>query len=177
MTLRSGFPIRKSTDQSLFAAPHSLSQRTTSFIACACQGIHQMPFRHLIVLIITMRQPPVRRLTHKVIVRSAVRQIMPPKRATKTANKDQFLKFWTYPTYIAKANKCIRGDACGFSNSHQCSFRIFQADQSKTGHLPQTGQISSSQCQTTCAINAQHKRKNHTRLANNNQTPMESPIG
>lgn len=39
-------------DQSLFAAPHSLSQRITSFIACACQGIHQMPLRHLIVLIV-----------------------------------------------------------------------------------------------------------------------------
>ncbi len=38
-------------DQSLFAAPHSLSQRITSFIACACQGIHQLPLRHLIVLI------------------------------------------------------------------------------------------------------------------------------
>ena len=38
-------------DQSLFAAPHGLSQRITSFIACACQGIHQMPLYHLIVLI------------------------------------------------------------------------------------------------------------------------------
>ena len=38
-------------DQSLFAAPHGLSQRITSFFACACQGIHQMPLRHLIVLI------------------------------------------------------------------------------------------------------------------------------
>ena len=38
-------------DQSLFAAPHGLSQRITSFIACACQGIHQMPLIHLIVLI------------------------------------------------------------------------------------------------------------------------------
>lgn len=38
-------------DQSSFAAPHGLSQRITSFIACACQGIHQMPLRHLIVLI------------------------------------------------------------------------------------------------------------------------------
>jgi hypothetical protein len=38
-------------DQSLFAAPHGLSQRITSFIACACQGIHQLPFFHLIVLI------------------------------------------------------------------------------------------------------------------------------
>ena len=46
-----GFPIRRSMDQSLFAAPHGLSQRNTSFIACACQGIHQMPLRHLIVLI------------------------------------------------------------------------------------------------------------------------------
>ena len=38
-------------DQSLFAAPHGFSQRITSFIACACLGIHQMPLRHLIVLI------------------------------------------------------------------------------------------------------------------------------
>jgi hypothetical protein len=28
-----GFPIRKSADQSSFAAPHGLSQRITSFIA------------------------------------------------------------------------------------------------------------------------------------------------
>ena len=48
---RVGFPIRKSPDQSLFAAPRSLSQRTTSFIACACQGIHRMLLSHLIVLI------------------------------------------------------------------------------------------------------------------------------
>jgi hypothetical protein len=46
-----GFPIRISMDQSLFAAPHGFSQRITSFIACACQGIHQMPLNHLIVLI------------------------------------------------------------------------------------------------------------------------------
>ena len=30
-----GFPIRKSMDQSFFAAPHGLSQRSTSFIASA----------------------------------------------------------------------------------------------------------------------------------------------
>ncbi len=47
-----GCPIRKSMDQSLFAAPHGLSQRTTSFIASYRQGIHQMPFCHLIALII-----------------------------------------------------------------------------------------------------------------------------
>ena len=41
--LRVGFPIQISTDQSLFAAPHGFSQRTTSFIASCRQGIHQTP--------------------------------------------------------------------------------------------------------------------------------------
>ena len=50
-----GSPIRKFTDQSLFAAPHDLSQRTTSFIASQRQGIHRMPFLHLITLIIDAR--------------------------------------------------------------------------------------------------------------------------
>ena len=43
-----GFPIRKSADQCLFAAPHSLSQLITSFIASRRQGIHRMPFLYLI---------------------------------------------------------------------------------------------------------------------------------
>ena len=38
-----GFPIRRSPDQSLFAAPRGLSQLATSFIACFCQGIHHAP--------------------------------------------------------------------------------------------------------------------------------------
>jgi hypothetical protein len=50
-----GFPIRKSADQSLFAAPHGLSQRTTSFIASQRQGIHRIPLWHLIALIIEDR--------------------------------------------------------------------------------------------------------------------------
>ena len=50
-----GFPIRKSADQSLFAAPHGLTQRTTSFIASQRQGIHRTPLRHLIALIIEDR--------------------------------------------------------------------------------------------------------------------------
>ena len=53
--LRVGFPIRKSSDQSLFATPRSLSQRTTSFIASQRQGIHRMPLRHLITLIVDAR--------------------------------------------------------------------------------------------------------------------------
>ena len=47
-----GFPIRKFSDQSLLAAPQDLSQRTTSFFASQRQGIHQIPLRHLIALII-----------------------------------------------------------------------------------------------------------------------------
>src|SRR6202163_4140534 len=47
-----GFPIRKSADQSFFAAPRGLSQRSTSFVASQRQGIHRTPLRHLIALII-----------------------------------------------------------------------------------------------------------------------------
>ena len=43
-----GCPIRTSADQSLLAAPHGLSQPITSFIASWRQGIHRMPFLHLI---------------------------------------------------------------------------------------------------------------------------------
>src|SRR4051812_10658681 len=50
-----GFPIRKSSDQSLFAAPQGLSQRTTSFIASQRQGIHRMLLLHLITLMIDGR--------------------------------------------------------------------------------------------------------------------------
>ena len=49
-----GCPIRIFTDQSLFAAPRNLSQRTTSFIASQCQGIHQMLLSRLITLIINV---------------------------------------------------------------------------------------------------------------------------
>ena len=51
-----GFPIRRSSDQSSFAAPQGLSQRTTSFIASQRQGIHRMLFRHLIALMIHARR-------------------------------------------------------------------------------------------------------------------------
>ena len=52
---KGGFPIRRSLDQSSFAAPQGLSQRTTSFIASQRQGIHQMLLRHLITLTIHVR--------------------------------------------------------------------------------------------------------------------------
>ena len=61
-----GFPIRRSSDQSSFAAPQGLSQRTTSFIASQRQGIHRTPLRHLIALMIHARpQPSATRLTIK----------------------------------------------------------------------------------------------------------------
>ena len=41
---RPGCPIRKSWDQSFFAAPPGLSQLSTSFIASLCLGIHRAPF-------------------------------------------------------------------------------------------------------------------------------------
>ena len=45
ITLRyEGFPIRISTDRSLFAAPRSFSQLIASFIGSWCQGIHLMLF-------------------------------------------------------------------------------------------------------------------------------------
>ena len=37
-----GFPIRRSADRSLFAAPRGLSQLVTSFFGSLCQGIHLM---------------------------------------------------------------------------------------------------------------------------------------
>ena len=42
--LMTGYPIRKSPDHSVFAAPRSLSQLITSFIAFQHQGIHCVPF-------------------------------------------------------------------------------------------------------------------------------------
>lgn len=49
-----GCPIRRSSDQRVLTSPQRLSQRATSFIACICQGIHQMPFIHLKVIAISM---------------------------------------------------------------------------------------------------------------------------
>ena len=39
-----GYPIRKSPDHSVFAAPRSFSQLVASFIAFQHQGIHCVPF-------------------------------------------------------------------------------------------------------------------------------------
>ena len=50
-----GFPIRKFQGQRVLAPYLDLSQRATSFIASARQGIHQMPLKRLITLIVDIR--------------------------------------------------------------------------------------------------------------------------
>ena len=67
-----GFPIRKSSDQSSFAAPQGLSQRTTSFIASQRQGIHRTPLRHLITLMIDVRRPRAATIDRKTIARDGL---------------------------------------------------------------------------------------------------------
>src|SRR5438128_5085348 len=72
-----GFPIRKSADQSFFAAPHGLSQRSTSFLASQRQGIHRMPLRHLIALIINAHREQMTDYRQRKLLRrpsSAVRR-------------------------------------------------------------------------------------------------------
>ncbi len=88
-----GFPIRISMDQSSFAAPHGFSQRITSFIACACQGIHQMPLRHLIVLIANahhlVARSPKETATDRVTFYNPVNPTMPSTCSTG-------LLYWSY---------------------------------------------------------------------------------
>jgi hypothetical protein len=80
-----GFPIRRSTDQRLFAPTRSLSQRTTSFIASYRQGIHQMPFGHLIALISNAHRalPPSAASERSGFGRANIRQ------SVRIAQKDQ----------------------------------------------------------------------------------------
>ena len=104
------FPIRKSADQSFFAAPHGLSQRSTSFVASQRQGIHRTPLRHLIALSINVHTlgrmssaqlPKDRSLRHapsmnamrsRTLTRktSLLRKIEPIARRSSFANKDHF---------------------------------------------------------------------------------------
>ena len=77
-----GFPIRKSSDQSSFAAPQGLSQRTTSFIASQRQGIHRTPLWHLIALMIH---------THPIRVGRSERPLTPgtPVPEGRTRRRDE----------------------------------------------------------------------------------------
>ena len=72
-----GFPIRISADQSLFAAPHGFSQRTTSFIASRCQGIHQTPLRRLIDPTSNGQRPMIRHHQPRPRTRDLVSILLP----------------------------------------------------------------------------------------------------
>jgi hypothetical protein len=78
MTLRPGFPIRKSADQRLLAPPHGLSQRATSFIASQCQGIHQMPLSRLIQSVLFLRTNRLGTLSISVISCDQLQALLAP---------------------------------------------------------------------------------------------------
>src|SRR3712207_8602315 len=78
-----GFPIRRSLDQSSFAAPQGISQRTTSFIASQRQGIHQMLLRHLITLMIDVRSAKSRTRSSKKDLSSAFAKDMLDRKSTR----------------------------------------------------------------------------------------------
>ncbi len=108
-TSKVGFPIRISADQSSFAAPHGFSQRSTSFIACAYQGIHRTPFIHSITLITNAR--PSNRTAHSIGPKTLGRVL---EARPHTSNGMQ-----AFRPSRAKARKR--------SGKNQCHTRIFRA--------------------------------------------------
>jgi hypothetical protein len=122
-----GFPIRRFTDQSLFAAPHDLSQRTTSFIASQRQGIHRIPLRHLIALITNAhRSAATTQPTADARASSAVQGIV----KASIYSKDQF------------CFKHIR-EPCGQARP---TTEMLSGPRGLQPHGPSTGCVSSSRC-------------------------------
>ena len=149
-----GFPIRKSTDQRVFAPPRSLSQRITSFIACACQGIHQLPLRHLIVLIANAHPRNPKGLSFQpnpsgISVR-AIRRIVAWTKSCagfdpmSLAQKDQLLEI---------------GSRARLGKPIICKGLSVPCDKSRTLRTMKFEQIFSLRCQTEQAANqeAHHK--------------------
>ncbi len=62
-----GCPIRKSTDHCSYAAPRSLSQLYTSFIASVCLGIHRVPLVCFYYMVCTA-SPPTNLLVFMLLV-------------------------------------------------------------------------------------------------------------
>ena len=116
-----GFPIQKSSDQSLFAAPQGLSQRTTSFIASQCQGIHRTPLRHLIALMID---------AHPSAEVAPVLGAMGHRRKKTSLLHDL--------TRAARSGSSHNGDTPRIRPSHS------------RDRMTQAGQIASSRYRTTC---------------------------
>ena len=141
-----GFPIRKSADQSLFAAPHGLSQRTTSFIACACQGIHRTPLFHLIALITNARpfQDPCgsERETNGASIDAG-----PSKRAGSTRSADKTEQVSANIASIGNADleRPVSHENCPSAEA----VKLRSACARSTGKGGTSGQLFSSRCQQT----------------------------
>ena len=124
-----GFPIRRSMDQSSFAAPHGFSQRITSFIACACQGIHQMPLRHLIVLIANAHHLAAvssETATDRVTFYNPVNPTMPSTCSTRLLYwnyAEQFACNLIFKTSFSRLNPGPRGQATVIKSSSEASRR------------------------------------------------------
>jgi hypothetical protein len=109
-----GFPIRKSTDQSFFAAPRGLSQRSTSFIASQRQGIHQTPLFHLIALIINAH--PLGVVLYELYVRAERTLIQKDQLASRSCQR--CLRSGSHRHCCGSAGDCSRADAWSRSPLH-----------------------------------------------------------
>lgn len=128
-------------DQSSFAAPHGFSQRITSFIACACQGIHQMPLRHLIVLIANAHRLVARSkgtATDRVTFYNPVNPTMPLTcstglliGATPSSSLAACLK-----TSFSRYDPIPRGQATAIKSSVRCSLERPQTTTTQSDKLP-----------------------------------------
>ena len=129
-----GFPIRKFSDQSLFAAPRNLSQRTTSFIASQRQGIHQIPFWHLIALIAKARFSCLRSRRSSTTLSGAKRPVL----------------LQTHPEILAVKLKSTTGAQGMESRANQNSAMTSRPAKAWFRPIrPSTECASSSRCQTS----------------------------
>ncbi len=131
-----GFPIRKSTDQSFFAAPRGLSQRSTSFIASQRQGIHRMPLSHLITLIINAHSP------RQVTVQTPSRSLRRPSRDGRRSLRKEAQAVWALTERPACFEIAPRGVRSSAPIGYGCRTQLITAYN--------CGTISSSRCQTAC---------------------------
>ena len=150
-----GFPIRKSTDQRVFAPPRSLSQRITSFIACACQGIHQLPLRHLIVLIANAHLRDLEEIVASAKSRRILLQRDPEGIVAWAKSCAGFS-----PMSLAQKDQLLEiGSRVRLGKPIICGRLSVSRDKSRTFRLMKFEQIFSLRCQTEQAASqeAHHK--------------------
>ena len=132
-------------DQSLFAAPHGLSQRITSFFACACQGIHQMPLRHLIVLIANAHLPSGPKPRRAATFYNDARQ-----RSHRHVNFDDLSI--TDNTFALPREQCIcivPGTRRALPGGSSDQLLEIMSDDARSGNVNHAGRQSSTSCNNT----------------------------